>query len=115
MLATALIDYIKNGRPKTKERFIFVYHKAPVGKSVTTETIRNAIRRAYTRAGFNPELTGTHILRKTFATQLLQSGSTLKDIADILGHRCIDTTMIYTKVDFPHLSKVALPWPRRVK
>jgi site-specific recombinase XerD len=43
----------------------------------------------------------------------LQRGATLKDIADVLRHRCIDTTMIYTKVDITHLSQVALPWPRR--
>jgi site-specific recombinase XerD len=32
-------------------------------------------------------------------------------VADLLGHRSLDTTAIYTKVDLPRLSAVALPWP----
>jgi site-specific recombinase XerD len=35
----------------------------------------------------------------------------LKSIADVLGHRDLETTLIYTKVDFNALSQVALPWP----
>jgi site-specific recombinase XerD len=42
---------------------------------------------------------------------LLQGGTSLKAIADVLRHRSIDTTLIYTKVDLPQLSRVALPWP----
>jgi integrase/recombinase XerD len=35
----------------------------------------------------------------------------LKRVADILGHRSLDTTAIYTKVDLDQLAEVALPWP----
>jgi site-specific recombinase XerD len=42
---------------------------------------------------------------------MLQGGASIKAIADVLRHRSIDTTMIYTKVDLPHLSGVAMPWP----
>ena len=36
---------------------------------------------------------------------------TLKQIADLLRHRSLDTTMIYSKVDLPRLATVAAPWP----
>ncbi len=72
-------------------------------------TVRGAVRRAYTRAGL--AWSGTHILRHTAATRMLQGGASIKAIADVLRHRSIDTTMIYTKVDLPHLSGVAMPWP----
>jgi len=62
----------------------------------------------------SPKLTGTHILRRTLATKLLNNGSSLKDIADILRHRCIDTTTIYTKIDLLNLSQVSLPWSMEV-
>jgi site-specific recombinase XerC len=39
------------------------------------------------------------------------AGSPLKEISDILRHRCLDTSMIYTKVDVNKLSTVAMPWP----
>jgi site-specific recombinase XerD len=41
----------------------------------------------------------------------LRGGANLKEIADILGHRSIDTTAIYAKVDLTHLTRVGLPWP----
>lgn len=109
-LTKALIDYLLYGRPKTNSRSVFVYHRAPFGCAIATGTVRGVVRRAYTKAGLPTTLTGTHILRRTLATKLLNNGSSLKDIADILRHRSIDTTMIYTKVDLPHLSQVALPW-----
>jgi site-specific recombinase XerD len=55
--------------------------------------------------------TGTHVLRHTAATRLICRGANFKEIADLLGHRCLNTTAIYAKVDLPSLSGVALPWP----
>jgi site-specific recombinase XerD len=42
---------------------------------------------------------------------MLRAGASLKDLADVLRHRSLDTTMIYTKVDLVRLAAVALPWP----
>jgi site-specific recombinase XerD len=39
------------------------------------------------------------------------SGHGLKSIADVLGHRSVDTTAIYVKLDVDALRSVALPWP----
>jgi len=63
ILLKALIDYLKNARPKTLERYIFVHHRAPFGKKVSSETVRGIIRRAYKKAGFSIKLTGTCVLR----------------------------------------------------
>lgn len=105
----AISDYLMNARPDTQSKYVFVFHRAPFGKSVSTGTVRGAMRRVFERAGFDP-VPSTHIFRHSFATKLLNSGSTIKEIADMLRHRCIDTTMIYTKVDLPHLRKVTMPW-----
>jgi site-specific recombinase XerD len=105
----AIADYLTHGRPKSKSEFIFLFHRAPLGENIKTTTVRAVIRRAFQKAGFNP-VPSPHILRHSFATQLLNTGSSLKDIADLLRHKNIDTTMIYTKVDLPHLRSVAMPW-----
>jgi site-specific recombinase XerD len=42
---------------------------------------------------------------------MLQGGATLKEIADVLRHRSLNTTAIYAKVDLNRLSAVAQPWP----
>jgi site-specific recombinase XerD len=107
----ALVDYLRYGRPSCETRAIFVHHRAPLGKAVATTTVRGAIRRAFSRAGL--PWSGTHVLRHTVATRLLQAGNSLKEIADVLRHRCLDTTIIYTKVDLPNLTRVALPWPEQ--
>jgi site-specific recombinase XerD len=44
---------------------------------------------------------------------MLNAGATLKQIADFLGHKSIDTTSLYAKVDLATLSRVAMPWPGR--
>jgi site-specific recombinase XerC len=43
---------------------------------------------------------------------MLQEGHSLKAVADVLGHRHLGTTFIYTKVDFNSLKEVALRWPK---
>jgi site-specific recombinase XerD len=55
--------------------------------------------------------TRMHILRHTLASRLLATGSTLKEVADVLRHRELDTSMIYAKVDQTCLAAVAMPWP----
>ncbi len=107
----ALSDYLRYGRPVTTCRALFVHHRAPLGAGVQVTTVRGAMRRAFTRAGL--PWSGTHILRHTAATHMLRSGVSFKEIADVLRHRSIDTTFVYTKVDLPNLSRVALPWPGR--
>ena len=57
---------------------------------------------------------GTHVFRHCFATRMLHQGHSLKAIADLLGHRHLGTTFIYTKVDFNALKQVALEWPQEV-
>ena len=50
---------------------------------------------------------GAHCLRHACASQLLDAGFTLKQIADHLGHRSLNTTRIYTKIDLNGLRQVA--------
>lgn len=113
ILRDALITYLKDGRPHSKTRKIFVYHRAPVGQPIRPRVVTEVIRRALLRSGLTPNIAGAHILRKTFATKLLNNGATIKEIADLLRHRSISTTSIYTKVDFQRLIQVAMPWPGR--
>jgi site-specific recombinase XerD len=107
----AIVEYLRQGRPVTPDRGVFVRHRPPLGKPVTPGIARSAVRRAARRCGLEQCFHGPHILRHTAAKRLLQGGSTLKQIADVLRHRCLDTTGIYAKVDVAALARVALPWP----
>lgn len=107
----AISNYRNQFRPSTDERQLFVRHRAPLGKAVTRELIRGVMRRAYAKVPGCERWTGTHVLRQTAATRLHCAGADLKCVGDILGHRSIDTTAIYAKVDLDRLAAVALPWP----
>ncbi len=105
----AIADYLRFERPLTTNRSVFVRHVAPRDQPIGPDLVRKAIRQAYARAGL--PYTRAHLLRHTLASRLLEGGSSLKEVADILRHRSLNTTLIYAKLDSKNLATVALPWP----
>jgi site-specific recombinase XerD len=105
----AIADYLQFERPQTTNRAVFVRKFAPCDKPIGPDVVRKAIRKAYARAGL--PYTRSHLLRHTMASRLLDGGSSLKEVADVLRHRSLNTTMIYAKLDSRNLAAVALPWP----
>ena len=108
----AIADYLKYERPPTSNRGVFVRNIAPRDQPVGPDLIRKSIRQAYARAGL--PYTRSHLLRHTMASRLLAGGSSLKEVADVLRHRSLNTTLIYAKLDSKNLAEVALPWPGSV-
>lgn len=105
----AIAAYLKRERPKTNSRAVFVRHVAPSDLPAGPDLVRKTIRQAFARAGL--PYTRSHLLRHTMANRLLAGGSSLKEVADVLRHRSLNTTMIYAKLDSRKLIEVALPWP----
>lgn len=105
----AIADYLRYERPQTSNRAVFVRNVAPRDQPVGPDLIRKSIRQAYARAGL--PYTRSHLLRHTMASRLLASGSSLKEVADVLRHRSLNTTLVYAKLDSHNLAAVALPWP----
>lgn len=105
----AIAAYLQHERPSTSNRAVFVRNVAPRHEPVGADLVRKTIRQAYGRAGL--PYTRAHLLRHTMANRLLGAGSSLKEVADLLRHRSLNTTMIYAKLDSRKLVDVALPWP----
>lgn len=105
----AIAAYLQHERPKTSNRAVFVRHVAPRDVPVGPDLVRKTIRQAFARAEL--PYTRSHLLRHTMANRLLAGGSSLKEVADVLRHRSLNTTMIYAKLDSRKLIEVALPWP----
>jgi integrase/recombinase XerD len=107
----AIAHYLHKGRPTTESRAVFVRHRAPLDVPIDAGVVRSVVRQAAVRSGLANRLNGPHRLRHSAATCMLQGGATLKEIADVLRHRSLDTTAIYAKVNLPRLSSIAQPWP----
>jgi site-specific recombinase XerD len=109
-LGEALVAYL-HVRPSTPSPHVFVRIGVMEGEAVTPSVVRSAVRVGFQRAGLPPSVTGTHCLRHTAATRLVNAGAALKEVADVLGHLSLDTTAVYAKVDLARLGQVAMPWP----
>jgi len=105
----ALADYLQHERPATPSRALFVRRRDSRDIPITTAAVQKVIHHACRRAGL-PDA-GAHVLRHTLACRLVEQGSSLKEVADVLRHRSLETTRIYAKLDTPNLVEVALPWP----
>ena len=108
----AIVEYLRLERPRTGERHVFVQHLGQRrGVPISSGVVTGAVARALLRAGLEAPLAGAYLLRHTIACRLVCRGTSLKELDDLLGHRCLDTTTIYAKLNVPALSEVALPWP----
>ena len=107
----ALAAYLTKGRPPSSERLVFLGHHRPYAPLQTTVALSDFVNSLFKQSGILAPCSGSHVLRHTLATGMVCQGATFKDVADILGHRCLTTTGIYAKLDLPTLAQVALPWP----
>jgi integrase/recombinase XerC len=105
----AIMDYLRFERPPTTNAEVFVRLVAPHDTPISPDAVRKVISNAYHRIGITHSR--THALRHTMARRLLEHGSSLKEVADVLRHRSLNTSLIYAKLDSRSLIAVALPWP----
>ena len=112
VVGQALVAYLSRERPATDERRVFVEHLGDRrGKPLSSPAVSRVVARALRRAAVDTPLTGAYVFRHTVASRMVREGASLKEVADVLGHRSLDTTTIYAKLDLPRLREVALPWP----
>jgi len=107
---TAIIEYLTRERLKSETKVLFLRSKSKTGEPMGTSQVRCSVRSAAIRAGLN-KFSGTHMLRHSAAKDMINSGIDIKVIADVLGHDSIETSMIYSKIDFHGLRIVAAAWP----
>ena len=104
----ALAAYVMQERPATALPTLFVRRLAPHDRPIGVHGVGRTISRALRNAGI---ARGGHALRHTLACRLVNKGSSIKEVADVLRHRSMNTSLIYAKLDLHSLAEVALPWP----
>ena len=107
----AIIDYLKNGRPESDSPVLFLRHIAPVAPFSDEDHLHQIIVK-YMRMAKLPisgkRKVGMHSLRHTLATTLLEHHMPIQEIADILGHRDVESTTVYLKSSLTLLSECSL-------
>lgn len=107
----AIIDYLRHGRPACDCPEVFVRHTAPIGPFSDQDHLHQILAK-HARAAHVPlgeqRRHGMHSLRHTLATRLLEDGTPIEQIADILGHRSVASTGVYLKASLPLLAQCAL-------
>jgi site-specific recombinase XerD len=108
----ALADYVLYARPKIANPRVFLSYAPPARPFKCPASISRIVRSRLERSGIELSgAAGAHLLRHSLATQLVRQRRPINEVADLLGHRSIDTTAIYVKVALPQLTDVALPFP----
>ena len=110
----ALLDYLQYSRPPYAYPHVFLTCRAPYHPFPHSSSLSAIVERRIRAAGIEIPSKGAHAFRHCFATRMLHKGHSLKAVADVLGHRHLQTTFIYTKVDFNALKQVPLEWPEEV-
>lgn len=110
-LGRALAAYLRDGRPATQARQVFVLSSGHAGAPINRQLVSDAVARALRHAGIDAPMRGANLLRHSLATDLLGHGATIKEIADVFGHGSLTTTSIYARVDVTALREAALSWP----
>jgi integrase/recombinase XerD len=108
----ALIQYLQHRPGQSPYRNVFLAIRAPYHK-LNSEAISQIVHRNLKKAGVKVSGSGTRSFRHSWAIRALAHDSPIKSIADVLGHRYIDTTFIYAKADLNSLRQVAMPWPTK--
>ncbi|GAA1624516.1 site-specific integrase [Nonomuraea maheshkhaliensis] len=103
-----IVDYLRDGRPATDSRAVFVRSRAPY-RALTPSGLGAVVANAAGRAGVGR--LSPHRLRHALAGRTLAAGATLAEVSQLLRHQRLKTTAIYAKVDIEALRVIARPWP----
>jgi site-specific recombinase XerD len=108
-VAEALAEYLC-ARPQTSLDHVFLREGSsqhPISPAAVTRLVAVLLR----ETGVTSRPHGPHALRHAFAKRLLADDTPFQAIADLLGHRSLDSTATYAKVDIKRLREVPLEWP----
>ena len=102
----AIADYPQTARPACEHRELFVTLRAPI-RPINHSTVYSIVEHRMTMIGIADQPRGPHAIRRATAQHLLDQGMSMKMVGDYLGHRSIQSTAVYAKVDLNSLREVA--------
>jgi site-specific recombinase XerD len=114
-VGNAIIDYLKNGRPRTDVTEIIVAaESAKMGRKLAEPTIHSIVSKYMHQANiknWNHKKHGAHSLRHSLASNMLKKNISMPIISTVLGHQNTASTKVYLSVDIDKLGQCPLPIP----
>ncbi len=104
----SLLNYLRDGRPKTDAREIFIRVYAPHIPLDRGSTVSSLVRLYLIEAGITQGPRGAYLFRHSLAVHLLRKGHPMKTLTDMLGHQNIESAYSYSKLAIEDLSQLCL-------
>lgn len=111
-VGNSIIEYIRYARPKSKLPYVFLLARSPFTE-ISSSVVTQIAKKGFLRANINiaDKHHGSHALRHSLATLLLQENVKLPIISEVLGHGNTDSTSYYLRIDIFSLRKCVLDVP----
>ena len=108
----SLINYLKNGRPKSDDTHVFVSPRYP-HNPINSEAISHIVKKIIASSGVNigNRKSGSHVMRHSLATRMMNNGTSLPIIAEVLGHASVQTSMSYLRINIEVMRQCAAEVP----
>jgi site-specific recombinase XerD len=112
-VGNAIIDYLRFGRPKSAEPYIFLTERPPYGHFTTSNVVTHVVQRAFINAGINikNKRFGPHSLRHSLGFRMLEQSTVLPVISEVLGHESTKSTRYYLRIDLKSMRQCILDVP----
>lgn len=111
-VGNAIIDYLKNGRPKIDSKIIFLKERFPY--EMNRPCFEYIVAKAFRRAGISTrgKHHGPHSLRHSLSARLLEEQTGMPVITEILGHEKAETTKYYMRIDIKSMERCLIEFPK---
>jgi Phage integrase family len=111
-VGNAIIDYLKYGRPQSNDTHVFICTKPPYTR-IYSWSITGSVHKCLVRAGISIENRkhGPHTLRHSLASRLLERGTIVPVISEVLGHENTESTRYYLRIDLKSMRQCCLEVP----
>lgn len=113
-VGNSVLEYLHQSRPNhTPCREIFLTYPKP-HRPLECAALSSMVRSRLESAGIELPVgvsRGSHSFRHAFAQRMICGSQPFKHVADMLGHKSLNSTMLYTKIDLPSMRQAALEWP----
>lgn len=109
-VGNAIIDYLKYGRAKSEEPYVFLSIRPPCGHFASSNIVTHVVQRAIRKAGIdiNGRRFGPHSLRHSLGFRMLEQSTILPVISEVLGHERTESTKYYLRIDLKSMRQCML-------